>query len=156
MTAILKSTRTATSWDPSDKEFVEDLRQILKTPDGKNATNPRIFLLAMSIGFSKGVKGEKPPRANDAARLEYLREDEVGRMRLIAIHDAESSEILESDEDVIDIAEQYAHGGLVLLRAEKETNPAFLDWLVAEMYKQTRQFTKNGAKAGGGARSGDT
>lgn len=143
MSALLKSTKSATSWDPSVKDFVEDLRQILKNVDGKKVSSAQIFLLGMSFGFAKQAKGPKPPNNNDAVRLEYLREDEVARMRMVAIAEAGSSDILESDEQVIEIAEQYANGGLALLKAEKESNPAFQEWLVSQLYLQIESWVSS-------------
>lgn len=140
MNAQLKSKRTATSWDPSIKDFVSELRQILKNADGKDASSAQVFLLGMGFGFFKGVKGPKSPSNSDGVRLEYLREDEIARMRMVAIAHTESSGILESDDEVIDIAEQFANGGLALLQAEKESNPAFLEWLVSQMFLQTESW----------------
>jgi len=141
MKKLLDTARSGTSWDPEVKEFVDDLRQILRSAEGKPASSAQIFFLGMSFGFFKGVKGPKSPRKADAVRLEYIDESGVARMRMLAVADAQSSDVLESDDAVIDIAEQYANGGLALLRAEKETNPAFSSWLVSELYGQVESFS---------------
>ena len=141
MTKILDTARSATSWDPDVKEFVDELRILLKSADGKLASNPQIFFLAMSVGFYKGVRGPKSPRSSDAARFEYMNEMDVARMRMVAVAESASADVLVSDEDVIDIAEQYANGGLALMRAEQESNPAFSSWLVTELFSQIESFS---------------
>lgn len=141
MSSLLKSTRSATSFDPDFKDFVAELRSLVKSPDGgKTASLAQILILTMSIGFQKGFKGPQSPRSNDAARLEYLDEAAVAQMRLVALVDQKSADVLEDDEAVIDIAEQYSNGGLVILRSEKESNPSFLSWLEKTLYHQTKSF----------------
>ncbi len=140
MNEKLQTSRSATSWAPELKEFVDDFRPLLRTPDGSRASNAQIFFLAMAFGFSKGAKGPKSPRNSDAARFEYMDSDLIARMRMIAVADSKSSDVLESDDEVIDIAEQYANGGLALLKAEMESNPAFSDWLRSQLYQTVQEF----------------
>jgi hypothetical protein len=149
VSSLLKSTRSATAFDPAFKEFVTELRSLVKSPDGgKTASLAQILLLTMSIGFQKGVKGSPSPRSNDAVRLEYLDEPAVAQMRLVAVYDTKSSDVLEDDEMVIDIAEQYANGGLAILQSERESNPSFISWLERTLYQQTEVFYKEHLSAG--------
>lgn len=140
MSEKLKSSRTATSWAPELKDFVDEFRPFLRTLDGKPASNAQIFFLAMGYGFSKGAKGPKSPKNSDAARLEYLDDDLIARMRMVAIADQQGGDVLESDDLVIDIAEQYANGGLALMKAEMESNPAFSHWLRSELFRTVENF----------------
>ena len=132
------SSRTALSWNQQYLETVSDLRIGMKDINGVNPSNTDIFLLCMAIGFDNQVKGELPAKKSDSVRLSYLKDDHEAFIRALALNDAKDSSVLLDDEMVLDIAERFASGGLMLLAQELEGVKDFRTFLTVKLYKAAK------------------
>jgi hypothetical protein len=111
----ITSKRSAFSWDPEFRPFVDDLRDFLRFKEGGRPGNPETFMICLAVGFDSGVKRDVPPRKSDSMRVADLKKDQFAIMRAVALRETKDSNVLLNDDDVFDIAEQYAAGGLMLL-----------------------------------------
>lgn len=101
----------------SDKKDFERLLE-KDSPFGKK-DNKHLFLMAMAVGFKNGVKRKLTDRDPPGyTRTEYLSDKEKALIRAIAVHDAKNLEVLMDKKRVYLIAEEYAAGGIKILKDE--------------------------------------
>ncbi len=106
-----------------DRLFVDkkdlDLFNRLKEKDSPFAgcSNKEIFLAAMVTGFFEGSKLELQTREG-YVREEYLHPQDKALINAIAVSEAGDLKVLLDKQKVFSIAEEYATGGIVLLKAK--------------------------------------
>lgn len=131
------TTRVAVSWDQEFKPRLDELfPAFADSPEGSaRIHNIDMFLICLSYGFSTGLKRPIPARVSDAVRLESLKESVWAIFRSIAVADSGNSNILKSDDAVLDIVEQFAAGGLELLVKKFDDDPAQIrTWLTGDYF----------------------
>jgi len=97
----------------SDRKVYEEL---LKTSELKSLSNKDIFLLSALIGF-KNKKNIPIKGAKDSyVRTEYLKDEDYSIINSIAIIDSDNLEIIFNKKEVFEIVEEYAHGGIEILK----------------------------------------
>jgi len=80
----------------------------------KNKNQKEQFLLAMAIGFENDQKRELKSR-DGFFFSNYLGAEDRTLINALAIHEHGSTDILASEKEVFDIAEQYASAGIRIL-----------------------------------------
>lgn len=96
--------------DKSDRQLYNEVADELFTGE----ENKHQFLMAMSYGFRNDVS--VPLKAvYGFVRTEYLQPDEMALINSIAIHKTGGVQVLSDLEEVLKIAEEYAHAGIKLL-----------------------------------------
>lgn len=115
------------SKSPDDKEpdrlyiqtsDIEDYDR-LKEKDSQLAgkENKDLFMMAMCIGFHEGSPVELGKSSKEGfVRIEYLKERDKSIMKAIAVAKDGSLDVLLDKRKVYSIAEQYAAGGIKLLK----------------------------------------
>lgn len=91
----------------------------------KNATTifkkeelSKIFIIAMALGFNKKQRVPlKKSNRDDLTRISYLKEEQIGMIRALALKEEGNVEVLLDDEKIYSIAEEYANGGLKILKS---------------------------------------
>lgn len=137
MSSIEKTKRTSLTWNPEFKETVSDLKDILKVKTGQASfSNLEIFMLCMAYGFEQQKKNPTPPRASDVVNVTYVKDLDLAEMRAIAMTETAGVEVLNSEDEVFNIAEQYASGGLELLAKRIQSEPDFGGWLAKNVWKR--------------------
>ena len=96
----------------SDKEKYDRLLEKDGTFAGKD--NKDVFIMAMVIGYSRGVKVELT-RKEGYVRFEYLKDRDKSIIKSIAVADRGTLDVLLDKKKVYSIAEEYAAGGIKLL-----------------------------------------
>ena len=141
MSEVIKKTkRQAFTWDPEFKPFLKDLEYYLLKNSGKSSiSNLNLFLLCLGIGFDAGVKRDVPPRKTDSARLEHIPDQQMALIKSVAIAETKGYLVLQDEDAVYDIAEQYAAGGLMILANEMNQQKDFGGWLSAKLYVQSKK-----------------
>lgn len=86
-----------------------------------NNSNKELFLFAMAIGFLN-----KTRLGFSGKRLGYflekdLKYEDIVLLNSIAVFETQSLDILNEKENIFKIAEEYAHGGLILLNDDIES-----------------------------------
>jgi len=101
-----------------DKKDLEDFRNLVKEKHSPfaDSQNKDIFLAAMVIGYHEG--GRIPLRNREGFfREEYLSDEERALIRSVAVSTEGNLTVLLDEQKVYSIAEEYATGGIALLKA---------------------------------------
>lgn len=134
-----QSRRTALSWDKESKPRVDDIRQSLKA-EGYELTNRLLFLLCLGMGWNSKLNPGTPPRTTDSARLESLNEQDWALFNALAMEATGGYEILASKDDVLDIVESYAAGGLRLLVEKLDATQSLASDLLLEIWPKVEEW----------------
>lgn len=138
--AGLKSKRTVVAVAESSLETFSELREKLG-----GLTNLEAFLIAMAWGFRHGQREENFKRSNNGPRIEYINKDQTALALLAAVHYATVHDIdsFLDHEQRLDIAEQYAQGGLLLLRQQLDAPGSFSRWFAGEIRSLLQERTQD-------------
>lgn len=99
----------------SDKEHFSRLEE-KDSPFG-NKGKKHLFLAAMVVGFKNGIKHKITDRDPPGyIRTEYLSDTEKALINAVAVKDAGNLEVLLDKKRVYSIAEEYAAGGIKILK----------------------------------------
>jgi hypothetical protein len=137
---IQKTKRTQLSWNQEYKSAVPDIKDFIKIATGKTPSNLEVFRLCLAYGFYSGKKNDVPPRAADVTNVNYIKDLELAEMQAIALTETEDSTILLREDDVFDVAESYASGGLELLAHEISNQADFGAWLTSLLWRPLEKF----------------
>lgn len=118
---LQKTRRTALTWDQEFKPKVKQLEEYLERLTGAaGVSNTDLFMLCLAVGFNLRKIRPIPARKSDAVRISYLKESHLALMKSVALTHTGNYLVLLSEDEVFDIVEQYAAGGLELLSVEME------------------------------------
>lgn len=128
-----------------DKKDIDDFNR-LKEKDSPFAgcQNKDIFLAAMVVGFNEGSKIELKSKEG-YVREEYLTEEDRTLIKSIAIAEDKDLKVLADKQKVFLIAEQYATGGIVLLKAKVfgvEQYGSYAKKLKSELLRECEKLRK--------------
>ncbi len=138
---LIKTKRTALSWDPEFKPIVKDLEEYLERMTGANGvSNTDLFMLCLAVGFEMNKVREVPPRKSDAVRISYLKEPHLAIMKSVALSQTQNHLILMNEDKVYDIVEQFAAGGLEILAIQMQTQVNFETYLSKLLYESIKKF----------------
>ena len=98
------------SIDEDDKALYDEIAQDVFL----GRQNKDRFLFAMAFGFWRGADREIDKREG-FVRAEYLTPQDKALIDALAVAEAQSAAVLANRERVYEIAERYAHGGILLL-----------------------------------------
>lgn len=148
MSEVIKKTkRQAFTWDPDFRPVLKDLEYYLLKNSGKTSiSNLNLFMLCLGIGFEAKVKRDVPPRRTDSARLEHIPDQQMAAIKAVAIADTKGYLVLQDEDAVYDIVEQYAAGGLMILANEMTQQKDFGGWLSAKLYLQAKNVNSAAAE----------
>ena len=123
---LIKTKRTALSWDQEFKPVVKDLQEYLERMTGANSvTNTELFMLCLAVGFEMNKTRPVPPKKSDAVRISYLKEPHLAIMKSVALTHSQDHMILMNEDQIYDVVEQYAAGGLEILAVEMKNQVNF-------------------------------
>lgn len=138
----LSTKRSAFSWDQEYKDFVDDLKDFLRFKEGGRPGNPETFMICFAVGFDAGIKRDVPPRKSDSMRIADLKKEQLAIMRAVALNDNKDSNVLLNDDDVFDLVERYAAGGLMLLSQMAKEGGNFRNDLIRMFSTASRSAAK--------------
>lgn len=125
--------RTALSWDREAKPRIEEIR-LAFSKAGLDLKNRQLFLICLGLGWQSKSNPGVPPRASDSARMDTLMPEDWAFFNSIAMKANDSFEVLSSKDDVLDIVEGYAAGGLRRLVEIYDSTQSLVDALAAEIW----------------------
>lgn len=108
---MLKSGRTILA--VSEKNL-DTFNRVKKELGGLN--NKQAFFVALGWGVRHGTRPEEFKRSNNGVRLEYLNGQDEAILAAVQLAETQDPETLTDIEQRLDLAEQYAEGGLLLLK----------------------------------------
>jgi hypothetical protein len=137
---LIKTKRTALSWDQEFKPVVKDLQEYLERMTGANSvTNTELFMLCLAVGFEMNKTRPVPPKKSDAVRISYLKEPHLAIMRSVALSHSQDHMILMNEDQIYDVVEQYAAGGLEILAVEMKNQVNFPVYLVKFLHESLKK-----------------
>jgi hypothetical protein len=137
---LIKTKRTALSWDQEFKPVVKDLQEYLERMTGANSvTNTELFMLCLAVGFEMNKTRPVPPKKSDAVRISYLKEPHLAIMKSVALTHSQDHMILMNEDQIYDVVEQYAAGGLEILAVEMKNQVNFPAYLVKFLHESLKK-----------------
>lgn len=137
---LIKTKRTALSWDQEFKPVVKDLQEYLERMTGANSvTNTELFMLCLAVGFEMNKTRPVPPKKSDAVRISYLKEPHLAIMKSVALTHSQDHMILMNEDQIYDVVEQYAAGGLEILAVEMKNQVNFQAYLVKFLHESLKK-----------------
>jgi len=131
-----------------DKKDLADFNR-LKEKDSPftNSQNKEIFLAAMVVGYHEGGRIELKNKEG-YFRTEYLTDEERALIRAIAIATEGNLNVLLDEQKVYSIAEEYATGGISILKAKafSEEYGSYVKKLESELLRTYQKNAKSEPK----------
>jgi hypothetical protein len=112
---VAKPKRTLLEFDKRSKEVYEKLRKELRG-EKADLSNKEAFMIAVAWGWANQVRVEEIIKSGTGPRVEYLDESDTALLKAVHFSVTESSESLNDIDAIHTTAEQYAEGGIRLLR----------------------------------------
>ncbi len=142
--SLIKTKRTALSWDQEFKPIVRDLEEYLERMTGASSiSNTDLFMLCLAVGFEMKKIRPIPPRKSDAVRISYLKDAHLAIMKSVALSHTKDHMILLNEDLFYDIVEQYAAGGLEILAVEIKNQINFQAFLIKMLHESLKnQFAE--------------
>jgi len=132
-----------------DKKDLKDFRDLVKEKYSPfaNSQNKEIFLAAMVVGYHEG--GRIPLRSKEGfIREEYLSDEERALIRAVAVSTEGNLNVLLDEQKVYSIAEEYATGGIALLKAKVSSGEygSYAKKLESELLRTFRKVAERAPK----------
>jgi len=127
---------------------LEDFNKLLddnESPFNKSARKT-VFLVAMAIGFHEMIKEElKDVKMIDYDRVAYLAPGEKALIKAIAVADKNDLQVLLNPKEVYLIAEEYAAGGIKILKNKVFSGEfgSYIKKLEAELVEKYKKISEN-------------
>jgi len=128
-----------------DKKDLPDFNKLKeKGSPFENCQNKEIFLAAMVVGYHEGGRIELKNREG-YFREEYLSDEERTLIRAIAISEMEDLNVVLDEQKIYSIAEEYATGGISLLKAKVSSGEygSYVKKLESELLRTFDKIGKN-------------
>lgn len=125
---------------PGDREIYNELRENDMPLSGLD--NTRIFLMSMAIGFRHHARLELKSR-DQFIQGRYVKKEEKSIIKAIAIFEEKDVKVLFDSKKVYTIAEEYAHGGLKILKEMSNSRGSFSKKLVSELLEEIKENEKD-------------
>lgn len=133
---MLKSGRTLLA---VGEKSLDTFGRLKKELGGLN--NKQAFFVALGWGFRHGTKPEDFKRSNTGVRLEYLEGQDEAILAAVHLSETGDTSTLMDIEQRLDLAEQYAEGGLLLLAEMLDEPGEFARAFAAEIKAQVDELT---------------
>ncbi len=140
-----KTTRTWAAFDENQLAVIAELRKAFAGDDKKEISNKELFMIGLGVGFNSRNKLTNFKRSNTGVRIEYFERDSdaltmLASLQVAVTNDANS---LLQIEELYDLAEQYAGGGIAILANALETERDFNEWFQSLVFTNLVKNTKN-------------
>ena len=132
---MLQSSRSVLSVSERNTDAFNRLKQELG-----GLTNKQAFFIAMGWGFRHGVKPQLEKRTGNGVRLEYLKGEDEALLVALQLAETQDPHALTDVEQRLDLAEQYAEGGLLLLAEMFDEPGSFSQSFAASIRQQVQEL----------------
>lgn len=113
------------------KDSVDTYKQLGENLGG--LSNKELFLIAMAWGFRNGIRAEKVVKSGTGVRLEYLTDSDQAIIAAVQLSTSGNADALLDIDARYDMAEEFAEGGIRLLKSEMEKQGDFARMFSAEV-----------------------
>jgi hypothetical protein len=130
-----KTTRTILAFDETQLEAIAKLKEAFSGEEIKEISNKELFLICMAVGFSAKNKVDVLQKSNTGVRMEYFKPEDNVLFTSLQIAEHDNPESLLQIEQLYDLAECYAAGGVGILYEALETNKNFDEWFQSLIFQ---------------------
>lgn len=130
---MVASKRTQVDFGDKTLPSYQQLKRELGGLPGKDLSNRELFLIAMTWGYHNNMRVEEFKHSATGVRLEYFKDEDYALMAAIQYAATDDPESLLDLEQRLDIAEQYAEGGMLLLAGKMDSPGDFARAFAAEI-----------------------
>ena len=130
-----KTTRTVLAFDDRQLEYIRQLRKAFASIAGEQGelSNKEMFLIAMGVGFYAKTKVPDFKRSNTGPRIEYFNDLDNVLFASLQIAETDDSKSLLEIEELYNLAEMYAAGGVSILWDHLQNERDFGFWFAVFM-----------------------
>ena len=112
---MLKTTRTILAFDEKQLDQINSLKSAFSGSDKKEISNKEMFLIAMAVGYWSRNLAEDFKRSNTGVRLQYFGPEDNVLFASLQVAETGRTESLLEIEELYNLAERYAAGGIIIL-----------------------------------------
>lgn len=130
-----KTTRTVLAFDDRQLDYIKQLRKAFASIAGEQGelSNKEMFLLAMGVGFYAKSKLSDFKRSNTGPRIEYFGDQDNVLFASLQVAETNDAKSLLEIEDLYNLAELYAGGGISILWNHLQNERDFGLWFAGFM-----------------------
>lgn len=126
-----KTARTILAFDERQLEFVNKLKDTFAAGTGEPISNKEMFLIAMGVGFHSKNKLSDFKRSGNGVRIEYFQPEDNVLFAALQVAETGKSESLLATEELYNLAELYAGGGISILWSHFLQENDFAVWFAS-------------------------
>lgn len=140
-----KTTRTLLAFDDGQVDYVRQLRKAFASVAGEQSdlSNKDMFLIAMGVGFYAKTKKTDFKRSNTGPRIEYFNEQDNVLFAALQVTETNEAKSLLEIEDLYNLAELYAAGGVSILWNHLQNERDFGFWFAGFMQEPLNTVRSN-------------
>jgi len=135
-----KTTRTLLAFDERQLETISKLKVAFAGEDKQDISNKDLMMIAIGIGFSAKNKVSDFKRSNTGVRMEYFKPEDNALFAALQVNETNEAASLLEIEDLYNLAEKYAAGGIGILSEAFEKERDFHDWFHAYIYSSLTEL----------------
>ena len=128
---MFKTTRTILAFDDRQLEYWNQIKDSIAKSSGSTILNKEIFLIAMGVGFHSKNRIEDFKRSNTGVRMEYIKDEDELLFAALQIAETDDEKSLLDSEELLNLAESYAAGGIAILWKHFQQERDFAEWFAA-------------------------
>lgn len=138
-----KTTRTIAAFDERQLGVISDLKKAFAGDDKKEISNKELFMIGIGVGYSAKNRLSDFKKSNTGVRIEYFKPEENTLFAALMVSATDDPGSLLKIEDLYDLAEQYAAGGIAILANALDTERNFNEWFQSLVYTNLVKNTEN-------------
>jgi hypothetical protein len=140
-----KTTRTVLAFDDRQVDYIRQLRKAFASIAGEQGdlSNKEMFLIAMGVGFYAKNKISDFKRSNTGPRIEYFNDQDNVLFASLQVAETGDAKSLLDVEELYNLAEQYAAGGVSILWNHLQSERDFGFWFAGFMQEPLMQVQSN-------------
>jgi hypothetical protein len=136
--------RTFLAFDERQLKQIETLQESLTAmaQEAKVISNKDFFLIAMGVGFAAKNPLHDMKRSNNGVRIQYLLPDDNVLLASLQAAETNDPSSLLQIEELYDLAERYAAGGIAILWERHQSERDFAEWFASYLFKPLKEAAK--------------
>jgi hypothetical protein len=138
-----KTTRTILAFDETQLEAISKLKEAFSDGEVKEISNKEFFLIAMAVGFNSKNKVNSIQKSGTGVRMEYFKPEDNVLFSALQIAEYDKPESLLEIEQLYDLAECYAAGGVSILAEAYTTQRNFQEWFQGLVFQSLEFESKD-------------
>lgn len=124
--------------DSLDRAIYDKMEKELKV---KKISNKDLFMIALITGFKSNIKTSINKKLEYYWTKDLTSEDEI-IIKSIAISENNNAAILQDTEELVRLSQEYAHGGISVIKGILEQHGSFIKYIEKEIFEKYNKIEK--------------